>query len=84
MTISRRVLITGATGFLGRGLVPALSDAGYAVRAATRTPQIVARFGNCGPVSSQLVENSLHASRCPSKVMVDFRHPGYGAWVDWG
>jgi nucleoside-diphosphate-sugar epimerase len=31
-----RVLITGATGFIGRGLVPALSAAGYRVRAATR------------------------------------------------
>jgi nucleoside-diphosphate-sugar epimerase len=36
-----RVLITGATGFLGRVLTPALTQAGYTVRAATRTPQIV-------------------------------------------
>jgi len=36
-----RVLITGAAGFLGRGLVPALSGRGYIVRAATRSPQVV-------------------------------------------
>jgi UDP-glucose 4-epimerase len=41
MTTLPRVLITGATGFLGQGLVPALSAAGYIVRAATRTPQVV-------------------------------------------
>ncbi len=31
-----RVLLTGATGFIGQGLVPALSAAGYRVRVATR------------------------------------------------
>jgi UDP-glucose 4-epimerase len=32
----RRVLVTGASGFIGRPLVTALDDAGYAVRAAVR------------------------------------------------
>lgn len=31
-----RVLLTGATGFLGRGLVPGLSSAGFKIRAASR------------------------------------------------
>lgn len=31
-----RVLLTGATGFLGRGLVPGLTTAGFKIRAATR------------------------------------------------
>jgi nucleoside-diphosphate-sugar epimerase len=39
--MTRRVLITGAAGFLGRGLVPALSAGGYIVRAAIRAPQVV-------------------------------------------
>jgi uncharacterized protein YbjT (DUF2867 family) len=33
------VLVTGATGFVGRRLVPALIEAGHAVRAMTRRPE---------------------------------------------
>ena len=33
------VLVTGATGFIGRRLVPALLDAGHDVRAMTRHPE---------------------------------------------
>lgn len=33
-----RVLVTGATGFIGRGLVPALNAAGFRVRVAVRNP----------------------------------------------
>lgn len=36
----KRVLITGASGFVGRSLVAAFLRAGYAVRAATRTPEL--------------------------------------------
>ncbi|MEP6463436.1 MAG: NAD-dependent epimerase/dehydratase family protein, partial [Frankiaceae bacterium] len=32
------VLVTGASGFVGSGLCPALVDAGYQVRAMTRHP----------------------------------------------
>ena len=34
-----RVLVTGATGFVGRRLVPALMESGHAVRAMTRRPE---------------------------------------------
>ena len=34
-----RILVTGATGFIGRRLVPALIDAGPEVRALTRRPE---------------------------------------------
>lgn len=33
------ILVTGATGFIGRRLVPALLDAGHGVRAMTRRPE---------------------------------------------
>jgi UDP-glucose 4-epimerase len=34
----RRIAVTGASGFIGRLVIPALIDAGYAVRALTRRP----------------------------------------------
>ena len=34
-----RILVTGATGFIGRRLVPALADQGHEVRAMTRHPE---------------------------------------------
>ncbi len=36
--MSDLVLVTGATGFIGRHLIPALVDGGYQVRAMTRHP----------------------------------------------
>lgn len=37
---TKRVLVTGASGFIGRPLVRAFVRAGYAVRAATRRPVV--------------------------------------------
>jgi len=39
MTEPLEVLVTGATGFIGRRLVPALVEAGHDVRAMTRRPE---------------------------------------------
>lgn len=36
-----RVLVTGASGFVGRALTPALSNAGYVVRATARDPSAI-------------------------------------------
>ena len=36
--MSKRVLVTGASGFVGRSLTPALESAGHEVRAMTRRP----------------------------------------------
>ena len=43
-----RVFVTGATGALGRYLVPGLVAAGYEVTATTRTPGKVARLREAG------------------------------------
>ena len=37
--MSARVLVTGATGFIGKALVPALANEGFTVRAAARDPE---------------------------------------------
>jgi nucleoside-diphosphate-sugar epimerase len=57
-----RVLITGATGFLGRVLTPALTEAGYTVRAATRTPQIVPEAAEGVIVGDLRVSTNLSAA----------------------
>lgn len=46
--MSRRALVTGATGGLGLALTRALLDAGYAVRATGRSPTAIARLQTMG------------------------------------
>ena len=41
-----RILVTGASGFIGRRLVPALVEEGHEVRAMTRTPEEYAGLGD--------------------------------------
>ncbi|AGK59146.1 NAD-dependent epimerase/dehydratase [Hyphomicrobium denitrificans 1NES1] len=40
MTVKPRILVTGASGFIGKHLVRSLSESGYLVRAAARQPVI--------------------------------------------
>lgn len=49
--MSRRVLVTGATGFIGRALVPYLASQGYSVHAAARRPDDIAAAPGVAPVS---------------------------------
>lgn len=70
MTASRRVLITGATGFLGQGLVPALSAAGHIVRAATRTPQVVPQAAEGVIVGDLRVSTNLSAALAEVEAVV--------------
>ena len=70
MTTSPRVLITGATGFLGRGLVPALTGGGYIVRAATRTPQVVSEAAEGGIVGDLRVSTNLSAALADIEAVV--------------
>jgi uncharacterized protein YbjT (DUF2867 family) len=50
------VLVTGATGFIGRRLVPALLDAGHDVRAMTRRPE--SYDGQGEPVGADVSDRS--------------------------
>jgi uncharacterized protein YbjT (DUF2867 family) len=56
------VLVTGATGFIGRRLVPALLDAGHEVRAMTRHPETYDGPGE--PVGADVMDaDSLRPAR---------------------
>ncbi|EJW09676.1 UDP-glucose 4-epimerase [Rhodovulum sp. PH10] len=49
--MTRRILVTGASGFVGRALVPALAAAGNLVLAASRRPAETARGPGIEPVA---------------------------------
>ncbi|QEN13061.1 NAD(P)H-binding protein [Mycolicibacterium sp. ELW1] len=49
---SMRILVTGATGYVGSRLVARLLDEGHEVVAATRNPEKLGRFGWCDRVTA--------------------------------
>lgn len=49
--MSRHVLVTGASGFIGKALVPALAAQGWQVRAAARNPEGLAGRAAIEPVA---------------------------------
>lgn len=61
----RRVLVTGASGFIGRGVVPALAAAGISVRAAVR------EFADLGPGVESAVVGDLRKPVNLSEAMRD-------------
>lgn len=63
--MTRRALVTGATGGLGLSLVRALLDAGYAVRGSGRKPDALERLRAMGaePFGGDLLEQTEEACR---------------------
>ncbi|HLO22636.1 MAG TPA: NAD-dependent epimerase/dehydratase family protein, partial [Methyloceanibacter sp.] len=49
--MKRTVLVTGASGFIGRSLVAALAKEGYPVRAAARGPEAIPPAAGVTPVA---------------------------------
>lgn len=67
------VLVTGATGFIGRRLVPALIDAGHEVRAMTRHPETYVGPGEA--VGADVMDaDSLKAALAGAEVAVYLVH----------
>jgi nucleoside-diphosphate-sugar epimerase len=64
-----KVLVTGASGFIGRAVVAALSGKGYEVHAAIRATAESADNGATGPAFVRVVTN--------------VRHGDLGADIDW-
>ncbi|RZJ97720.1 MAG: NAD-dependent epimerase/dehydratase family protein, partial [Brevundimonas sp.] len=63
--MTRRALVTGATGGLGLSLVRALLDAGYAVRGSGRKPEALERLKAMGaePFGGDLLDQTDAACR---------------------
>ena len=49
--MARRVLITGASGFIGKSLAKALAEEGWQVRAASRDPAAIPEIAGVARVA---------------------------------
>jgi len=66
VNVARRALVTGATGGLGLGLVPALLAEGYRVRATGRDPVVLERLKAMGAetAAADLTDRATAATLC--------------------
>jgi uncharacterized protein YbjT (DUF2867 family) len=53
---AKRILVTGATGYVGSRLVAKLLEDGHEVVAATRDPEKLGRFGWCDDVTAVVLD----------------------------
>ena len=83
----RTVVVAGATGFVGRHLVPALVRAGYDVRAMTRHPETYA--GPCTAVRGDVPADCIIEDESPQERVWTQRMVAYavaarfGKTVEW-
>lgn len=63
MSVGKRlVLVTGASGFIGKAVVRALSASGWAVRAASRDPAVISKLAGVGRVTLPDLARPAHWS----------------------
>lgn len=72
-----RVLLTGATGYIGGRLAPRLLDAGYAVRCLVRSPKKLENRGWAGHPNVEIVEGDVAETDALAEHMRGCQHAYY-------
>lgn len=79
------VVVTGASGFIGRALIPVLLAAGYDVRAITRDPaQFMLHTGKLSAQAHKAIQAAQQTSeQLPPGRLTTLVHPGFDFESDW-